>query len=1132
MSNNSNNNNDDRSSSYEPEPPVVIQQRPIIREEELERIDSLARDDAWSRHDEIDYNKKLQFSDDEADDLKPKEMMMKTDAWRESEKRDSKMSQQNGPRSLDPLYVEKMKMVREEEDRKERERKLAAQRKLQELDDKSKKSDAGSVIEEKTSSGIGYIINDADKRDYGGKSKYINSSDKYDSYDPYARRNERGSGGGQERDLSSGGGVAGEFKKSSFQSNLPPRFQKQHQHIDDRRSGPADKRPLHQQDSKNIPFAQHPPYEQRWSQYNKNQSNQNQPPPRRNMSSLSQSSSDDNPRNGNAKAYNRRRQESEEDDFGRYGKETKATLQKPTSTTAQISRSMSDSSDKLSDHNRSEKSTSREYLGTNVCWAEVCENDKRPTSLETTSVSKDRRRVSESSAMSDDQPRTILQRNKPLQEQLQPKGSASVTTVVNAAQKEKESTPSAIEEEKKAVLNEAPPKTSSQSPVEVEKKEKVEDKKSLEIIPEKETSKSSEKVEEPKEKKESKDIDDLRHNKRSPRNYDARDPRDTRDSRGGRGGYGNNYRGNNWNRRGGQQNRGGNRYDYSDSENSEDEWNRGGKNKKDIHHRRSGESFGSQGSQKEGFSPRGEPSRRGRGASTSASSGFHRNAQMNAPVKRIDNYGPPSSKSPFGSNDEKSSSEKKHETTPQKEQQQQAKEKLSDDDRIKQKQKALSDGLMNKNTKENSNVALQKAASPGKSEDSSISKHSTDVSAFSADSKEKKTSEDDKASVDSKSGRSSSSFYASSTRKGEKSAPQINKVVSKPTSSASNVPPTSSASHYTSSGMPKSQDSRGSNYRDSRDSRDTRGGNIRDSRDQRDQGNRMAAPRFTNKNPPSSNRMGNNYWDKNTENMQDDSSKMSLMQQLNNANQQMSQNALKNEQQQQAMQGTQQNSQQAMLDGASLPKTTLIFENTSLRSGPPPQQQQQQQQNITNVPPPQMKRPPQMQSSSLNKENTIGTTINEMIKQQTKDQSLTSALQSLSFGNQGNQNAQQKSDMVDMNSFKFSFDTQISQLTDDSSFVQSANAHQSQTKTSSSLGLVGAKTGQNSNILNTDSLNLKVASCKKVWEDPSVDHTVTSTAEDVMANFVAAQQHLQQYSNITAHHTGLSPQSFGYNTGK
>ena len=229
------------------------------------------------------------------------------------------------------------------------------------------------------------------------------------------------------------------------------------------------------------------------------------------------------------------------------------------------------------------------------------------------------------------------------------------------------------------------------------------------------------------------------------------------------------------------------------------------------------------------------------------------------------------------------------------------------------------------------------------------------------------------------------------------------------------------------------------------------------------------------------------------------------------------------------------NPQVAMLDGASLPKTTLIFENTSLRSGPGPQQNSG---NMSNVASSGMKRP-NVQPPQMQKDN-IGTTINEMIEQQAKDQSLSSALQNLSFGGNGgnNPNIQQKSDMVDMNSFKFSFDAQISQLTDDSSFVQSAGAHQSQAK-SSSLGLVGAKTGnnaggsvmQNNNILNTDSLNLKVASCKKVWEDPSVDHTVPTTAEDVMANFVA-QQHLQQYNNMTAHHTGLSPQSFGYNTGK
>ncbi len=50
--------------SYDqPEDPVVP--RPIIKEEELSRMDSLAKDDGWAKCDEIDYNQKLVFSDDE-----------------------------------------------------------------------------------------------------------------------------------------------------------------------------------------------------------------------------------------------------------------------------------------------------------------------------------------------------------------------------------------------------------------------------------------------------------------------------------------------------------------------------------------------------------------------------------------------------------------------------------------------------------------------------------------------------------------------------------------------------------------------------------------------------------------------------------------------------------------------------------------------------------------------------------------------------------------------------------------------------------------------------------------------------------------------------------------------------------
>lgn len=45
----------------------VVLQRPIIKEEELKRIDAIASDDGWAHADEIDYNQKLTFSDDEND---------------------------------------------------------------------------------------------------------------------------------------------------------------------------------------------------------------------------------------------------------------------------------------------------------------------------------------------------------------------------------------------------------------------------------------------------------------------------------------------------------------------------------------------------------------------------------------------------------------------------------------------------------------------------------------------------------------------------------------------------------------------------------------------------------------------------------------------------------------------------------------------------------------------------------------------------------------------------------------------------------------------------------------------------------------------------------------------------------
>jgi hypothetical protein len=42
--------------------------RPIIKEEDLKQLDEIVRDNGWATSDEIDYNQKLAFSDDEGQD--------------------------------------------------------------------------------------------------------------------------------------------------------------------------------------------------------------------------------------------------------------------------------------------------------------------------------------------------------------------------------------------------------------------------------------------------------------------------------------------------------------------------------------------------------------------------------------------------------------------------------------------------------------------------------------------------------------------------------------------------------------------------------------------------------------------------------------------------------------------------------------------------------------------------------------------------------------------------------------------------------------------------------------------------------------------------------------------------------
>ncbi|XP_067205035.1 protein PRRC2B isoform X4 [Linepithema humile] len=71
--------------------------RPIIKEEDLTRMDDISRDAGWAAHDDIDYNQKLAFSDDEADadpsksdEKKEKEKKGDDNNMEEKEKRDNR----------------------------------------------------------------------------------------------------------------------------------------------------------------------------------------------------------------------------------------------------------------------------------------------------------------------------------------------------------------------------------------------------------------------------------------------------------------------------------------------------------------------------------------------------------------------------------------------------------------------------------------------------------------------------------------------------------------------------------------------------------------------------------------------------------------------------------------------------------------------------------------------------------------------------------------------------------------------------------------------------------------------------------------------------------------------------------
>ncbi|KAJ8917990.1 hypothetical protein NQ315_011443, partial [Exocentrus adspersus] len=144
-----------------------VMPRPIIRDEELSRMAEISKDMGWADSDEIDYNQKLAFSDDESD--KP---LVKKDAKKQQNKdsersdshaNDAPQRQWSGSRSSRgrsseeedlwsqrrsqadkemEIVVQRAKQRKEEEEKRfNQERKQGAAKKLMELEEKIQKRD-------------------------------------------------------------------------------------------------------------------------------------------------------------------------------------------------------------------------------------------------------------------------------------------------------------------------------------------------------------------------------------------------------------------------------------------------------------------------------------------------------------------------------------------------------------------------------------------------------------------------------------------------------------------------------------------------------------------------------------------------------------------------------------------------------------------------------------------------------------------------------------------------------------------------------------------------------------------------------------------------------------------------------
>ncbi|XP_022908286.2 protein split ends isoform X1 [Onthophagus taurus] len=234
----------------------VAARRPIIKEEDLNRMDDMTKDMGWAAQDEIDYNQKLAFSDEESSEKNIRnKMKLDKDEKQpdlDSQKVWNRPSINRRAPDEDELLAQKRRQQQQvivnvserAKQRKEEEVKLKLKREKEQeevLSNPQTNSD-----EEKT------------KQAHDNDFRQLTSIEGR----AFIRRDQQ-RGGPEARNGSNSNFKESEFNRNSRQPNLPPRLQKIHQ----KRNNPSPQPPMQ--------ISSYTPYDNRSSTHWSSHSNQN-----------------------------------------------------------------------------------------------------------------------------------------------------------------------------------------------------------------------------------------------------------------------------------------------------------------------------------------------------------------------------------------------------------------------------------------------------------------------------------------------------------------------------------------------------------------------------------------------------------------------------------------------------------------------------------------------------------------------------------------------------------------------------------------------------------------------------------------------------------------------------------------